>query len=245
METIQTTAISQLVAELQEAVAWIESLGVRIGQGRFSTYARIASEWESFVGGGSALTVSYLYPRVATLAYEVPAFIKIFQTFRNIPNQHLEQVASMLRKAVHGALSIDDEHLTKPNPARDYLFEALTAAHVHRPEKGCNAIFDSPSDTGFTTGRHHVFIECKRLSSDAGLQANVKKAASQLNKAFQRRPRIGNRGLIALDVSRCLVSCDHLPRRSWPLFRAKAMLGELIAGFSSPGIQSHQEQLAA
>jgi len=45
--------------------------------------------------------------------------------------------------------------------------------------------------------------------------------------------------------SNCLVSCDHLPRRSWPLFRAKAMLGELIAGFSSPGIQSHQEQLAA
>jgi hypothetical protein len=47
------------------------------------------------------------------------------------------------------------------------------------------------------------------------------------------------------DVS-CLVSCDHIPRRSWPLFRAKAMLGDLIAGFSSPGIQSQQqEQLAA
>jgi hypothetical protein len=43
----------------------------------------------------------------------------------------------------------------------------------------------------------------------------------------------------------CLVSCDHIPRRSWPLFRAKAMLGDLIAGFSSPGIQSQQEQLAA
>ncbi len=45
--------------------------------------------------------------------------------------------------------------------------------------------------------------------------------------------------------ARCLVSCDHIPRRSWPLFRAKAMLGDLIAGFSSPGIQSHQEQLTA
>jgi len=44
---------------------------------------------------------------------------------------------------------------------------------------------------------------------------------------------------------KCSVSCDHIPRRSWPLFRAKAMLGDLIAGFSSPGIQSHQEQLAA
>lgn len=46
-------------------------------------------------------------------------------------------------------------------------------------------------------------------------------------------------------TSSCLVSCDHIPRRSWPLFRAKAMLSSLIAGFSSPGIQSHQEQLAA
>ncbi|MGF6276466.1 hypothetical protein ABIB38_004886, partial [Massilia sp. UYP11] len=43
----------------------------------------------------------------------------------------------------------------------------------------------------------------------------------------------------------CSVPCDHFPRRSWPLFRAKAMLDDLIAGFSSPGIQSHQEQLAA
>ena len=42
-----------------------------------------------------------------------------------------------------------------------------------------------------------------------------------------------------------LVPCDHVPRRSWPLFRAKAMLGDLIAGFSSPGIHSHQEQLTA
>lgn len=43
----------------------------------------------------------------------------------------------------------------------------------------------------------------------------------------------------------CLVSCDHLPRRSWPLFRARAMLGDLIAGFSSAGIQPQQEQSAA
>ena len=46
-------------------------------------------------------------------------------------------------------------------------------------------------------------------------------------------------------LNTCLVSCDHIPRRSWPLFRAKAMLGDLIAGFSNPSIQSHPEQLAA
>ena len=51
--------------------------------------------------------------------------------------------------------------------------------------------------------------------------------------------------IVRVTNAKCLVSCDHIPRRSWPLFRAKAMLGDLIAGFSSPGIQSQQEQLAA
>ena len=58
-------------------------------------------------------------------------------------------------------------------------------------------------------------------------------------KAFFRNAKLCN------SLIKCLVSCDHIPRRSWPLFRAKAMLGDLIAGFSSSGIQSHQEQLAA
>ncbi|MGF6179797.1 hypothetical protein ABIB42_000796, partial [Massilia sp. UYP32] len=40
---------------------------------------------------------------------------------------------------------------------------------------------------------------------------------------------------ITLYAINCLVPCDHFPRRSWPLFRAKAMLDDLIAGFSSPG----------
>ena len=50
---------------------------------------------------------------------------------------------------------------------------------------------------------------------------------------------------IILRTDKCLVPCDHIPRRSWPLFRAKAMLNELIAGFSNPGISKHQEQFAA
>ena len=41
-------------------------------------------------------------------------------------------------------------------------------------------------------------------------------------------------------LRRCFVSCDHIPRRSMALFRAKAVLDELIAGLpprSSPPLQ--------
>ena len=39
---------------------------------------------------------------------------------------------------------------------------------------------------------------------------------------------------------RCLVSCDHIPRRSMALFRAKAVLDELIGGL--PPRSSHRLQ---
>ncbi len=40
--------------------------------------------------------------------------------------------------------------------------------------------------------------------------------------------------------SMCLVSCDHIPRRSMALFRAKAVLDELIGGL--PPRSSHRLQ---
>jgi hypothetical protein len=42
---------------------------------------------------------------------------------------------------------------------------------------------------------------------------------------------------------RCLVSCDHVPRRSMALFRAKAVLNELIAGLP-PRSPIHRSQLS-
>jgi hypothetical protein len=41
----------------------------------------------------------------------------------------------------------------------------------------------------------------------------------------------------------CLVSCDHVPRRSMSLFRAKAVVDELIAGL--PPRSPHQLQQIA
>jgi hypothetical protein len=46
-----------------------------------------------------------------------------------------------------------------------------------------------------------------------------------------------------LYLARCLVSCDHIPRRSMALFRAKAVLDELIAGL--PPRSPHQLQQIA
>jgi hypothetical protein len=41
----------------------------------------------------------------------------------------------------------------------------------------------------------------------------------------------------------CVVPCDHIPRRSWPLFRAKAMLDELIADLAPRSPNQHKSAL--
>src|SRR5471032_2948053 len=51
--------------------------------------------------------------------------------------------------------------------------------------------------------------------------------------------RVMDRASALREVPNCLVSCDHIPRRSMPLFRAKAVLDELIAGFP-PRSPSHR-----
>ncbi len=70
---------------------------------------------------------------------------------------------------------------------------------------------------------------------------------SDIETQSRVRPRnfLWQSGEVGQAAPKCLVSCDHIPCRSWPLFRTKAMLGDLIARFSSPDIQSQQEQLAA
>lgn len=115
-------------------------------------------------------------------------------------------------------------------PLTDATIAAL-AQLVDDSKPGDERRVPSHSDIEFFTQRN-------------GLTAGDPKAQGQtVGKA--KRVRAILYWAIDNNVSSCLVSCDHIPRRSWPLFRAKAMLGDLIAGFSSPGIQSHQEQLAA
>lgn len=204
MGKMDISSISQLIEDLDAAVLWMAGLGVDVGSGRISTYRAIAAEWAGILRGSKKLSVQELYPRVSAFAYEVPAFLNIYRAFKAVPKSDLALIASQLRKAVIGPWRIEDESRTSPNPARDFLFESLTAAHVHKPGSGCYAILDSPSDTGFVNERVHVYIECKRLSSSGGIEGNIKKASQQLAISFDKRKKVRNRGLIAMDASKLI-----------------------------------------
>jgi hypothetical protein len=44
-------------------------------------------------------------------------------------------------------------------------------------------------------------------------------------------PALMRRGPKQVPFAKCLVPCDHVPTRSWPLFRAREIMPALIESF--------------
>src|SRR5476649_2582793 len=84
---------------------------------------------------------------------------------------------------------------------------------------------------------YRLLAKLLRTDGSSGNKLIPKEFLAGLDSAIPTVAR--HRQVPAVDVIRCLVSCDHIPRRSMPLFRAKAVLDELIAGFP-PRSPSHR-----
>ncbi len=53
-----------------------------------------------------------------------------------------------------------------------------------------------------------------------------------INQA-KTEPMIKARAVSPTDVVKCRVSCDHIPRRSWALFRARDVMRGVIESFKA------------
>jgi len=93
---------------------------------------------------------------------------------------------------------------------KSYLFEAITSAKLHVPEKGAFGMFRSASDTGTTFEGKRLLVECKRLNSHKKIEKNVRVAANQLKTQLNDHVGSGYRGLIALDISKLVNPEFHL-----------------------------------
>ena len=117
-----------------------------------------------------------------------------------------------------------------------------------RSSAGSRSIMGMIREEGTAIGRFKVSrlmeelgLVCKQPGSHAYKQATVERVdiPNHLNREFTVE---GPNQVWCGDIT-CLVSYDHIPRRSMALFRAKAVLDELIAGL--PARSSHQLQQIA
>lgn len=200
---ISTESFESILERYSSALKWMEHIGVKLGPGRTSHYERVVRHWTEVYRTASAEEGKEIFPGFVSAMVEIHDFVKIYEAFKNIEPSELRGIIAKLQKGVNGPINASEE-TPESTAARNFLFEAAAAARLHRPTKGATAILDAPTDTGVRFNGNKVWIECKRVTSETKIEANVRDASKQLEKILRKQLGSGHRGVVAIDVSKIL-----------------------------------------
>ena len=201
--TIPTESYESIFIRYSNTIAWMESIGVQIGHGRTTYYEKVISYWKDNYRSATTEEAKKVFPDFITSMFDLYDFVYVYEAFKSIPTNELGSIAAKLQKAVNGPIKAADE-TSNSSAARNFLFEAIVAARAHRPNLGIEAILDAKSDTGLTVGGKRTWVECKRVTTTSNIERNVRKASNQLERILDKRVGTGQRGIVALDISKIL-----------------------------------------
>jgi hypothetical protein len=206
---IPTATYGAIAQEYNAAIEWLVSIGVKVSSGRTAHYAKVIEYWKDAYKSASEIEAKENLPDFVSSVFEIHDFIDIYYAFKDEPVEELHGLRDKLQKGVNGPINSADE-TSKSTSSRNYIFEALMAARSHHPHRGVNTMLNTESDTGITIKKKKLWIECKRISSASKIEANVKDASNQLEKILSRKKGSGNRGVVAIDVTKLLNSDGDL-----------------------------------
>lgn len=207
--SIPTDSYEAIFDNYSAAMKWMAGLGIRLSTGRISHYKRTIGHWKDTYKAATADEGQQIFPDFVSSIFEVVDFVSIYKSFEGAPAHQLTSVIEKLQKAVNGPINAADE-TPDSTAARNFLFEAAVAARAHRPNRGTEAILNSVSDTGVSLNGKKIWIECKRVTKIGKINSNVRKASRQLETILSEKVGSGNRGIVALDVSKIVNWGDRI-----------------------------------
>jgi hypothetical protein len=206
---IPTESYEIILEKYRSSVAWFASLGIEVQMGRTAHYEKVIRYWKDAYQSATAEEGEKIFPDFVSSMFEVFDFISIFQSLVDVPHAQLKAVVEQLKKGVNGPINAADEK-PESTTARNFLFEAVVCAKAHSPDRGIQAIFNTPSDAGILISERKLWVECKRLTSVTKIESNVRKASNQLELVLKGMVGSGHRGIVALDISKILNRGDKI-----------------------------------
>lgn len=206
---IPTESYEKTYQSYSDALAWMKEIGVKFSSGRTNYYEKVVKHWKDEYKIASEDQGKAAFPDFVSSMFEVHDFIGIYKAFRDVPPSELVQIVDKLQKGINGPINASDE-TPKSTAARNFLFEATVAARSHRPRVGVEALLNASSDTGIKIDKKKLWVECKRVTTIGQIEANVKKASSQLEAVIRKQNGSGHRGIVALDVTKIFNPGDKI-----------------------------------
>lgn len=190
--------LQSLLKDMDEALAWLEAIGVQARSTRFGEYQRNLA---TVLKHRNAGTVERLPKIVSTEQYRVAfiesaRLIEIAKTFKRIRGPGFK--GKVYRAAAGSPHPLHEKK--SGSKARDYLFELSVAAFFRR--RNLPVLPATHKDAIVRVAGTTFLIECKRPQSKKGVLKSIKDATAQLMDHFGRYKSPTDRyGIIALDIS--------------------------------------------
>lgn len=200
---LKKESLSKTLEKYSEAVEWLESKGLRV---RASRYGRYAAHYERLIDSWGSESFSQISADrdYASSIYEVHGVIEIKDKLSEL---YCEELHQSLRKIISGQERYGDELVgSKPNSARDFLFELYMARCFKRAGYSIN--FKTVADFNAHDEQDSIFVECKRPSKEDTFGRNVEKALKQAVGRFSSSDFRNQKGIAAIDMS-SLINPDN------------------------------------
>ncbi|MBK5549315.1 hypothetical protein JFU49_03310 [Pseudomonas sp. TH03] len=169
-----------------EAINWLKDQGLNVSSSRYAGIMRDIGDF----GEGE-------YPK--ELIWGLSEVDTLYRVYLGVLKRDLVSKDD-LKKLLNGAKFLKDEKIGASDNSRNYIFELQVAGAFVKAGAGVRfdntkADFKFELQPGIT-----CFAECKRVSSEQKLEANVKEAYKQI----QERCSEHDVGVIAVDISRLM-----------------------------------------
>ena len=198
---ISSDSYDTLIEQYTNAYNWIKSMELNTQGGRLESYLKIIELLVKTYKTASEEELKKIYPDTVNAVYEIMAIINIHCALCDVPIKDISEIKSKIKQSIVGPCHVTRE-TNKSNSARNYFFELLVMARLHNPKKNLHVDFMSKTDTGVKFIEKKYLIECKRPQSEKKLEANIRDASKQLDKALKGKIGSNHRGLISIDISK-------------------------------------------
>lgn len=195
--SIDTVNYSQTEKELNEAICWLETLGITPNRGRFGIYQKSLKKlFSSYKDKNSKGD----FVAEVNAIYEVFDLIDIHRGLKENSSRELPELANFFQK---GANCYSEENIGKSgNKPRNTAFELLVASKLGK--SNIRTYLSQQSDVEGIFENNRMLIECKRLHSFNKIKANLDDAAQQLDEKISNPKHPRTFGVIALDFTKLL-----------------------------------------
>ncbi len=185
--------------EYEQACFWLQNeFGINYKQNRYGLYIKDLRKFinpnNKELPKGDLIEHFHTFIQSTTEAYQL---IRIWRTFKS---STYEGLSERIKKIVKGQASRKQAIIKKGSNdvARDFAFELSVASRFSKA--GYEIDLNQVADVVVSLNKSTLFVECKRVTSEAKLYTRIKEAVEQIDTRIGS-DRKNKHGFVAIDVT--------------------------------------------